>query len=351
MLSECATGVCIVVVQSGVVATWLCCLLSAVDEHVMPVLDGWSVPSLYAHVMGNAAIVVHPAVLFYRKVIADLQQQLREVLYRWYELVVEERPRLLDRYAELFGELEHTLQVETLRAAQVQRIVELVHLYVRRGEPITASLLHRICQLVERQHRHYRERVEATSRAEQSSHGPSVHGVSRAQACAQLYRDLVKRLHPDRSGNADLFERFWSIVQDAYSAGDLERLRAVHGIVCIEAQYRSSEESSVESLITMHRRLLYRIEYEQRRIERMLRQEPFVIAKLLDDPSWIASRRAALERQIERERRAAQRAGDELRRCGAEQWEDHFRTAAADAVPDDIFQDEFLKNTYFSMRA
>lgn len=305
--------------------------------------------------MGNdTAIVLHPAIQFYRTAIAQLQHELRELLYRWYELVVEERPRVLERYAELFGELERTLQVETLRTAQVQRICELVHLYVRRGEVITPSLLQRICQLVERQHRQYRMHNQPSSpRAHSSGSSPAEDAQmpARSRLCAQFYRDLVKRLHPDREGDTTLFERFWDIVQDAYRRGDLERLRTIHGIVCIDAQYQTSDCCSVESLVNTHRRLVYRIEYEQRRLRRMRSQEPLAIAMQLDDAAWIAQHRASIEQQIERQRHAARLAAEELLRCGAKQWEEHLRSATNESVPDDVFQDEFFKNTYFSMRS
>ncbi len=304
-----------------------------------------------ARPMSQTALILHPAVQFYRQAIEQLQQQLRDVLFCWYQLVVEERPRLLNRYAELFGELERTMQVETLKAAQVQRVCEIVHMYVRRGETITDDLLRRICQLVERQHRHYRQQTETAGHAQPATSQAATRFPERARLCAQLYRDLVKRLHPDRDGDAGLFERFWGIVQDAYSRGDLDRLRTVHGIVCIDAQYRTDKAETVELLAVLHRRLLYRLEYELRRIDRIRAQEPFTLAPYLESDEWIAQHRAELERKIELQRRAAHLAAEELHRYGAAVWEEHFRAATAESVPDDVFQDEFIKNTYFSMRS
>jgi hypothetical protein len=301
------------------------------------------------------ALVIHPAVQFYRLAIVQMRTELREVLCQYLHLVMDVRPYVLDRYAELFGELEHTLQVETLRTAQVQRLCELVELYRRRGEPITDDLLRRICQLVEREHRMYRDRVQpdkASSATQQTSCDQSrAQQTDRARLCAQLYRELVKYLHPDRDGDADLFARFWSVVQDAYQTGDLQRLRAVHSVVCIEAQYRVVS-ASVEEYSRVYRRLLYRLDYERRRLERIAEEEPIAAVAHLDDPTWIAQRRAALQQQIERQRRLAAQAIEHLRLSGAGRWEEHLRSARADHVPDEVFQDTFFEHTYFSpMRA
>lgn len=295
--------------------------------------------------VNDKAVIVHPVVSFYRGMIAQLRRQLRDVLCQWFALVMEERPRLLDRYADYFGALEQELQSATLRAAQVQRICELVHAYYRRGEPITESLLQRICQLVKWEYQRYAESVPMVAKQGADA---DLTFCSRTKQLVQLYRDLVKRLHPDRERDKDLFERFWVFVQQAYSTGNMERLRTVHGIICIEAQYYDSAGSSVEMLVQLHRRLIYRLDYERRRIERLRYEDPLAIAECIDDPTWVAQRRQHLEQQIEHQRRLTMLAAEELTRYGACKWEEHFQHATAEHLPNDLFQEEFLKHTYFS---
>lgn len=299
----------------------------------------------------DQAITVHPQVQFLRTSIAAVVEELRELLYHWFVLVCQERPLLLERYAALFGELEYALQAETLRAWKVQRVCELVSLYVRRGEPITPQLLQRICQYVERESRRFSDTPLQDSASPAPGADGDEHQKTRTQQCAQLYRELVKKLHPDREGDRQLFALYWNVVQEAYGRGDLERLRVIYGIVCIEAHYRAGECQSVEMLARIHRRLLYRLDYEQRRLARMLRQEPFTLATQLEDPAWIAAQRATLEKAIERQRRTAELAAAELLRCGAHGWETMIQSARTDAARDDAFQEDFFKHTYFSMRA
>ncbi|MCX7929897.1 MAG: hypothetical protein N2663_04160 [Chlorobi bacterium] len=301
----------------------------------------------------EAAIVVHPAVVFYRCGLVQLQLQLRDVLSQWFYAVVEQRPLLLDRYAALFGELEHQLQVETLRASMLRRLCELVQLYRRRGEAITPELLRRMCQLVEREYRNYRQGVMSTAATTRGGTATreserSFEMSQRARQCVDLYRDLVKRLHPDREGDTDLFERYWNIMQQAYEAGDLERLRTVHGIVCIESQFRVGAGETLEGLQRTYRRLLYRLDYERRRLVRLQQQEPWVFAEQLDDLSWIARRRTELEQLIERQRRVAELAIEQLHESDARNWQEYLSRAYTDEVPDDMFADEFFRNTYFS---
>ncbi|MCS6999702.1 MAG: J domain-containing protein [Candidatus Kapabacteria bacterium] len=307
------------------------------------------------------ALVPHPAVQFYRIAIAQLQRELRDILSSWFSLTMEIRPHLLERYASLFGELEWTLQVETLRAAQVQRVCELVEAYRRRGEAITEKLLERICQWVAHEFRRYRpeEPHQATrSRPQEgnrsgSSSWPTEETQLRSRLCAQLYRELVKRLHPDREGDTDLFKRYWTIVQEAYQHGQLDRLRAVHAIVCMEKQYRPDDGAPPEVLARVHRRLLFRLDYERRRLVRLGQEEPFIFAEALDDPTWIAQRRTHLLEQIERQRRGAALARQQLQQWGVGQWEDYLQQARAEQAEqytDELFQQEFMRQAYFSAR-
>jgi hypothetical protein len=299
----------------------------------------------------DRAITIHPQVQFLRASIAAVVEELRELLYRWFILTCQERPLLLERYAALFGELEHTLQTETLRAWKAQRVCELVSLYVRRGEPITPQLLERICQFVERESRRFSDPPPQSSVPTACVADGAENPSTRTKQCVQLYRELVKKLHPDREGDPQLFALYWNVVQDAYGRGDVERLRAIYGIVCIEAHYRAGACDTLQTLERIHRRLLYRLDYEQRRLARMQHQEPFSFAALLEDPHWIAARRAQLLEAIERRRRAAELAAAELMRWGAHDWEEQLQSAKADAVRDDVFQEEFFKHAYFSMQA
>jgi hypothetical protein len=297
------------------------------------------------------AITLHPRVQFLRAAIASIIRELRELLYRWFILTCQERPKLLERYDTLFGDLERALQRETLRTWKVQRVCELVNLFVRRGQHLTPSLLERICQYVEREYRRFQAESPRTKSPSRPDAGSDSLSTVRTQQCIQLYRELVKKLHPDREGDVHLFALYWNVVQDAYERGDVERLRTIHGILCIEGHYRIEACDSLESLSRTYRRLLYRRDYEQRRIERMLHEEPFTFATVIDDPTWRATQQAKLAREIERQRRTAELAAAELLRMGAHNWEELLHSASADAIPNDVFQDEFFKHTYGSMRA
>lgn len=71
----------------------------------------------------------------------------------------------------------------------------------------------------------------------------------------ELYRILVRRLHPDMGGSGTARERdLWQQVQDAYKARDLEWLEAIHGR--LEAVHQKGAALSIQLLRRMTEDLL-----------------------------------------------------------------------------------------------
>lgn len=76
------------------------------------------------------------------------------------------------------------------------------------------------------------------------------HSPDNAKALKKLYRELCLRYHPDKTGEYDAKKRrLWLSIQDAYHAGDLSRLRAIHAGIEIESGNTELVCSDIDAMI------------------------------------------------------------------------------------------------------
>jgi hypothetical protein len=111
----------------------------------------------------------------------------------------------------------------------------------------------------------------------------------------ELYRLLVRRLHPDTQSENDTASALWHEVQEAYGHGNVERLEMLLALTDVQAN-TTGEHTSVSQM----RSVLAELRRAFNQIQRNLR-----LAK--DDPAWDFSRgsdHSALEKRIARELKA-----------------------------------------------
>ncbi len=113
----------------------------------------------------------------------------------------------------------------------------------------------------------------------------------------RLFRALAKRCHPDANPEGgDRARQLWHQASDAYARRDLESLRALallaDGLADPEPlnDVASALRQRRDALQTAIAQLLAEIEEIQRRF-------PFTIRQMIDDPEWVAGKRAELEQK------------------------------------------------------
>jgi hypothetical protein len=117
----------------------------------------------------------------------------------------------------------------------------------------------------------------------------------------ELYRRLVKKLHPDL--NSDLYSQYgilWGQVQEAYGNSDLESLTALWMIV-EDLEEKDLEISSPSTLKTLQRKeslLKKNIGAVKSIIEDIISAHPYTLKDKLMDRDWVASQRKTLEEEI-----------------------------------------------------
>jgi hypothetical protein len=93
-----------------------------------------------------------------------------------------------------------------------------------------------------------------------------------------------------------------------------------------------------------------RVDYERRKYARLLTEEPYRLQSMLADEQARAAHAEQLRKMIERQERIVQAGAEQLRALVGNDWES-ARTQNPDLKEEFDFQDDFIENTYFSMRA
>jgi hypothetical protein len=117
----------------------------------------------------------------------------------------------------------------------------------------------------------------------------------------QLYRQIVKEIHPDLNGITDNYEIHWNNVQDAYQNKNVFKMRLLYKIICknnfIDSLNIKNDERILKDEI---RDIEKNIIKERNKINKLLQHEPFIFKDKFDDNNWIANRRAKMEDYLNR---------------------------------------------------
>ena len=289
-----------------------------------------------------ATPITHPDLVRVRSRCAELRQRLQRVLEEWHHLATVEHPQILMRYEQHFGTLERERQNLALQCAELFRRVELLTVKASRGEAITAETVELINGVVDKEYARMHQRNR-----EAFGNGPSVEPPASQGELVQMYRTLAKRLHPD-AVDADHEDSLptWHRVQEAYRNRDASRLRTLLTVTGASVD-QGDDRWSLERWQQEERTLEARLRMEQRKLDRMQTEEPFMFARDLDHPAWVERHRMELEADLQKRRaeliehrRTYQDLAGGLRPPG--------RNPDAPAAQD--FDQDFMENTYFGGR-
>lgn len=277
---------------------------------------------------------------------------IREALEEWHRLSTIVRPKLNAAYHEYFGDLERRLQVAAVASSELARRVELLSVKVARGERLTAEIVKLINQVVDKEYARYHRRIheafDMTSDERNRAAASRVDATDDAEL-VNMYRTLVKKLHPDATGEGTADDSYWHRVQNAYKDRNVSQLRALLSVVGgADVDDAQTAEWDLERWQHEVEILERRRDVEERKLRRLRSQEPFVLETELDDEAWRAGHAHALATAIEeKEREIAEN-------------QEHYRELTGGDVPTGIdvtktkdeqtFEEDFMKNTYFGQR-
>ena len=269
-----------------------------------------SIPASYT----VSSLIVHPDVARSRAQIDALRAQLHALFEERIRIRFDTFPSLRDRYAELFGAQERELQELTLALSERRRMVELFSLKLDRGQKLDARTVELVMKAVRTEFARVRARMQAAFSADRrkefdDSWRPSAvveHATApetatpsttkrRAEELRDLYRVLAKRLHPDarQVGDGEPRRAYWDLVQRGYQRGDIPLLRTLVHLVEMLGTLDGQAEPDVEI-----ERLRMAVRSERAQLDVLKRDELYQLGDLMNNPDWVADRRARFQADI-----------------------------------------------------
>jgi hypothetical protein len=264
----------------------------------------------------NPHIIEHPTIRQLRRRIRECRENLLELLDEWHYLKNVVQPRIMFVYENIFGDLEQDIQIRTRLASEIERRVELLSLKLRRGEKLNDKTIRFVNTVVQKEFERYNgfhssndstyneQKSTKNGNHSKQNHNSSYFAIEKekwenAYEVPHLYRKLVKKLHPDVSGETEIFKKYWENVQEAYQSSNMQRLRLFWKTLCSVDERQFADPKTEESALRAEiRELEINIEAEKRKIERLKNQEPFNFEEKLNDKDWVRKRLHRLKEKV-----------------------------------------------------
>ncbi len=250
---------------------------------------------------------------YLKKKLAKCRQDLLSLLEEGHYINNELQPRLLFQYENHFGPLELRIYKNNRRAAELDNRLKLLKQKIFRGEEIDESsilniTLHARSELDKKENKCGKESDASAYNNGNGNNGQTSgvdgNGVNNytmtiTSEMPKLYRNIVKKLHPDIAGETEDFKKFWNDIQQAYNTQNLNRMRLFHQTLCPEENNELDntidEETYLRKEIT---KLENNICKELQKLTDLKSREPFTIQSNLEDAEWIENRRIRLNNKI-----------------------------------------------------
>lgn len=220
------------------------------------------------------------------------RRELADLLFQQQQLLWVVGPNLEAQFANSIGRYDQELQQLQLQIRRTRRHLEIRRAAWQKSQTLEAEQVER--QLDEefldwrRRLLEEEERQEAQQQRLRRLRSPETSSILRS-----LYRQLVKRLHPDLHPHQDEAQkRLWFEVQQAYQWADWKRLETL--LACCDEDF----EESPEELLRLKERLA-RLSEE---LQALRQQPPFSLETQLQQPEWVEQQAAQRKLHILLER-------------------------------------------------
>ena len=236
-----------------------------------------------------------------KKNIEECRSELLNLLADWHYLKNIVQPQLLFTYDSIFGDLEEELNNKSFIASELDRRVEVLSTKIRRGERLTEktiNFLNMFAGASQSMDMNYKAQNPNQVTFKTTYHYDNFE-VNANYEIPQLYRQIVKKLHPDINGESETFQKFWDNIQNAYKSRDLRRLRLFHLTLCKDYDYDFQDLKAEENTLKLEIKDLEKnISIEKNKINQLKNQEPFTFQDKLNDEYWVSKRKRQLREQI-----------------------------------------------------
>jgi hypothetical protein len=234
----------------------------------------------------NNALTLSPEAIERREQLAELGKEYAALYTEKDYKLSQEREFLYTRYINTIGKelyYEFCLSVEV---SELKLKVELAQAAINRGERPNRAEIER---LVREQFKEYYEQIKQQAAELEEAQKVSLISDETIKELKQLYRMLVKRLHPDlHPHQSDYYNDLFLQVQTAYRTLNLPLLRQI--ALKLELEDMDEEEDIIITentsvYIETLQRLIAELKDD---IERLEQTFPFIHRQLLNDPEQLA---------------------------------------------------------------
>ncbi len=154
----------------------------------------------------------------------------------------------------------------------------------------------------------YRDEFEDDEGERDTATGTSAKKDSPSRKLKRLYREIVKRLHPDANPNTTLREKeLLNLAQEAMKKGDLEMMERIweeiSGMDAPEDKFEDTAEG-IAKLRELVEKLRERMSHLEAEIREIRSGYPYTMKAFLDDETAVENRRSELQSKLKNLREA-----------------------------------------------
>jgi hypothetical protein len=225
----------------------------------------------------------------------------------------------------------------------------------QRGEKLTPEIIALVHKIVDKEYLSIKSRLnDAFDRIQKKqAYVSSLQEPQNSQELMQKYRELAKLLHPDTNKNQLLVDKYWHMLQQGFTDRNITSIRALYSLLIDKMKPDTSFEMSILDQQKELERLLHIKSIEEKKLQELKKQIPFIYELGLQDDQWISNHRKSLELQIHKYQEDIQKAQQLIKIATGIAYKYSDIPEKLDEFEDKKsidYQDDFMENTYFSGR-
>ncbi|MFZ4569035.1 MAG: hypothetical protein ACOYND_08365 [Bacteroidota bacterium] len=300
----------------------------------------------------NNSLLIDESILISIKTI---KEEINSIHEQYFYLNQQVKPLLLKDYDDNFRLLEIEIQRKALESSELQRRAELLMMKHQRGEKLTPEIIALVHKIVDKEYLSIKSRLnDAFDRIQKKqAYVSSLQEPQNSQELMQKYRELAKLLHPDTNKNQLLVDKYWHMLQQGFTDRNITSIRALYSLLIDKMKPDTSFEMSILDQQKELERLLHIKSIEEKKLQELKKQIPFIYELGLQDDQWISNHRKSLELQIHKYQEDIQKAQQLIKIATGIAYKYSDIPEKLDEFEDKKsidYQDDFMENTYFSGR-
>jgi hypothetical protein len=300
----------------------------------------------------NNSIIIDESILISIKTI---KEEINSIHEQYFYLNQQVKPLLLKDYDDNFRLLEIEIQRKALESSELQRRAELLMMKHQRGEKLTPEIIALVHKIVDKEYLSLKSRLnDAFDRIQKKqAYSSSLQEPQNSQELMQKYRELAKLLHPDTNKNQLMVDKYWHMLQQGFTDRNITSIRALYSLLIDKMKPDTSFEMSILDQQKELDRLIHIKSIEEKKLQELKKQIPFIYELGLQDELWISNHRKSLELQIHKYQEDIQKAQQLIKIATGIAYKYSDIPENLDEFEDKKsidYQDDFLENTYFSGR-